>query len=66
MIYNYAIVIGMEEEEMKTETEKDRRRRRVELGISSAQRTTRSENKYRRFKFPGRRGRKDWKKEEDR
>lgn len=43
-------------------TEKERRRRRVERGVSPAQHTTRSANKARIAKRPGKGHRQDWRK----
>lgn len=50
------------EEERLQEAEKSRRRDRVERGVSPAQQTTKSENKARRFKRPGKGQRHDWEK----
>lgn len=44
--------------------EKHRRRIRVEQGRSPGQQTTRSKNKARETKYPGKGNRADWKKEE--
>jgi hypothetical protein len=47
------------------EAEKDRRRERTEQGLSPAQQTTRSANKARIAKRPGKGHRRDWEKEEN-
>lgn len=53
----------MSTEQLLADAEKARRRARVEQGRSPAQRTTRSVNKARRAKYPGKGHRQAWRKE---
>lgn len=57
------VLTGSELLKLIQEQEKDRRRERTQQGRSPAQHTTKSTNKARQAKNPGKGHRKDWEKE---